>query len=61
MNNIYRIIKDNKNLDSLVESDDEEEFENENEDRYVDLSKEYQFACTFNYKFKRWCPLRMIQ
>ena len=60
MNNIYRIIKENKNLDSLEESDDEDEFENENEDRYVDLSKELQFICTYNYKFKRWCPVRMI-
>lgn len=60
MNNLYRIIKENKNLDSLEESDDEEEFENEKEDRYVDLNKELKFVCQFNYKFKRWCPVRMI-
>ena len=28
MNNLFRFIKENNNLDALEESDDEEEFEN---------------------------------
>ena len=37
MNNIFRDIKENGNLDTLEESDDEEEFENISEDKYVNL------------------------
>ena len=39
MNKLFRNIKENKNLDALEESDDEEEFEDTSEDKYVDLSK----------------------
>ena len=35
MNNIFRNIKENTNLDALEESDDEEEFENISLDKYV--------------------------
>ena len=40
MNSIFRTIKENENLDLLEESDDEEEFENINLDKFVDLEKE---------------------
>jgi hypothetical protein len=59
MNNLFRIIKENNNLDALEESDDEEEFQNENTDRFVHLSKSYKMVCAFNYKFKKWYPLRI--
>jgi hypothetical protein len=39
MNKLFRKIKENDRLDALEESDDEEEFENENEDRFVYLDK----------------------
>ena len=35
MNSLFRTIKENENLDSLEESDDEEEFENSNVDKFV--------------------------
>ena len=57
MNNIFRIIKENKNLDYLEESDDEEEFENINLDKYVDLNKKYIMKCEYNFNFKKWIPL----
>ena len=59
MNKLFRNIKENINLDKLEESDDEEEFENEKEDRHVNLLKSYNMICSFNYKFKKWVPLRI--
>tara|TARA_Y100000389_G_C17390990_1_gene479857 strand:+ start:86 stop:1021 length:936 start_codon:yes stop_codon:yes gene_type:complete len=56
LNDKFRIIKENSNLDLLEESDDEEEFENINEDKYVYLDKYYNFKCYFHNKIKRWVP-----
>ena len=39
MNSIFRKIKENKNLDKLEESDDDEEFEDISEDKFVNLIK----------------------
>mgnify|MGYP003328747202 CR=1 FL=1 len=36
MNNIFRKIKENKNLDYIEESDDEDDFQNIDIDKYVD-------------------------
>ena len=47
MNDIFRDIKENRNLDFLEESDDDEEFENIAEDKYVDLTKEIKFKCVY--------------
>jgi hypothetical protein len=58
MNTLFRNIKENKNLDALEESDDEEEFENEREDRFVYLDKTFKMLCVYNYKFKKWTPLK---
>jgi hypothetical protein len=60
MNNYYRNIKENINLDYLEESDDEVEFENINIDKYVDLNKEYIFECLYNSKFKKWVPIKKV-
>ncbi len=59
MNKLFRNIKENNNLDALEESDDDEEFENEKEDRFVYLDREFNMVCSFNYKFKKWTPLRI--
>ena len=61
MNSIFRKIKKNKNLDYIEESDDEEEFQNMNEDKYVDLNKKVQIECVFHYKFKRWIPKKVVK
>jgi len=59
MNKLFRIIKENDNLDALEESDDEEEFENENIDKFVRLDKSYKMVCRFNHKFKKWVPINL--
>jgi hypothetical protein len=59
MNNLFRNIKENQNLDALEESDDEEEFQDDRIDKYVYLDRELNMACTYNHKFKKWEPLRV--
>ena len=59
MNKLFRNIKENDNLDFLEESDSEDEFENEKEDRFVYLDREFNMVCSYNYKFKKWIPLKL--
>lgn len=60
MNNLFRNIKENKNLDLLEESDDEEDFENISDDKYVDLNKSCYMKCIYNKKFRKWEPIQVI-
>jgi len=60
MNTLFRNIKENSNLDSLEESDEEEEFENIQIDKFVDLNKIIKMRCIFNYKFKKWVPVSIV-
>jgi len=59
MNKLFRNIKENQNLDALEESDDEEEFQNENIDKFVNLDCVINMVCFYNYKFKKWEPIRV--
>jgi len=59
MNSLFRNIKENKNLDLLEESDSDSDFENINEDKYVDLKKYINIKCKFNNKFKKWIPMEI--
>lgn len=60
MNKLFRKIKENDDLDKLEESDDEEEFENPNIDKFVYLDKLYKFECQFNKRFKKWVPHKLV-
>lgn len=59
MNNLFRNIKENSNLDFIEESDDEEEFQDNREDKYVYLDRSFNMVCEYNNKFKRWVPLSL--
>ena len=59
LNNKFRIIKENTNLDLLEESDDEDEFENIDEDKFVYLDRYYNFRCYYHLKSKRWIPFEL--
>ncbi len=61
MNNLFRSIKENKNLDLLEESDEEEEFENTNEDKFVNLKKIVYMKCIYNKKFRKWYPVEVVR
>ena len=56
LNTLFRNIKENANLDALEESDDEDEFESEEIDKFVCLDKKYKMICEYNRKFKMWIP-----
>jgi hypothetical protein len=57
LNNYFRNIKENRNLDLLEESDDEEEFENINLDKFVDLDKSMVFECKYSEHYEMWVPV----
>jgi len=59
MNKLFRTIKENDNLDYLEESDNEDEFENENNNKFVNLKQSYNMCCSYNYKFKKWTPIQL--
>ena len=60
MNSIFRKIRENRNLDYIEESDDEDDFENTDETKYVDLEKVANIECVFHSKFKKWTPVRIV-
>lgn len=60
MNNEFRNIKENRNLDLLEMSDSEDDFENINQDKYVDLNKIIYMKCIYNKNFKKWIPLEKV-
>jgi hypothetical protein len=61
MNRLFRKIKENQNLDALEESDDEEEFQSEKEDKFVFLDKAVKMTCVYNAKFKKWSPVSVAK
>jgi hypothetical protein len=61
MNGLFRNIRENKNLDAIEESDDEEDFQDSRIDKYVDLKKTVSIECNFNQKFKKWTPIRTMK
>ena len=56
LNDKFRIIKENVNLDLLEESDDEEDFQNVNDDKYVHTDRYYNYKCYYHKKMKCWVP-----
>ena len=59
MNEIFRKIKENVNLDALEESDSEDEFENVNQDKFVNINITKIMECSFNKTHKKWVPLKI--
>lgn len=59
LNSIFRNIRENKNLDYIEESDDEDDFENIQHDKYVDLKKKIRMECVYNRKFRKWTPIKI--
>lgn len=57
MNSHFRCIPENDCLDKVEESDDEEDFENIDENKYMQGKKRLLMECVFNRKFKKWVPL----
>lgn len=60
MNKQFRNIKENINIDYIEESDDEDDFQNIDVDKNVNLTKIINIECFFNFKFKKWTPIKII-
>lgn len=58
LNSLFRKIKENIDLDALEESDEEQEFENINDDKYI-KNKSFVMDCKYIKKFKKWEPFRL--
>ena len=59
MNKLFRNIKENDNLDAIEESDDEDDFQDNREDKHVYLDRSFKINCEYNSKFKRWVPVSL--
>ena len=60
MNGLFRKIRENDNLDYLEESEDEDDFEDIREDKFVNLEKRVNMICVFNTKYHKWTPIRAV-
>ena len=58
MNKLFRNIKENTNIDLIEESDEESDFENSCDSKYL-LNKTYLMKCNYNKKFKKWLPIKL--
>ena len=61
MNEIFRNIRENKNIDYIEVSEDEEDFENITFDKHVNIHKSVPFECIYSRKFKKWIPVSKIK
>ena len=61
MNGLFRNIKENSNLDLLEESDSEDEFENTDISKFVNLEKSHIIECIYNKKLKKWIPKNLAK
>ena len=59
MNNVFRNIKENKDLDKIEESDSEEEFEDISLDKYI-IKKEAKILCEYNQTLRGWVPIKEL-
>jgi len=60
MNQLFRNIKENQNLDTIEESDSEEEFEDTNELKYM-LQAAHRMKCQYLPQFNKWTPVCVSQ
>lgn len=58
MNRLFRHIKENDNLDALEESDEEEEFQDISDEKFMKKNTIIKMDCKYNHKTKRYIPLR---
>ena len=61
LNNLFRKIKENNNLDLLEESDDEDIFENIEDDKYIMNKNFIPMLCFYEKKFKKWIPIKKLK
>jgi hypothetical protein len=60
MNSLFRNIKENADLDAIEDSDDEDDFQNIDEDKHVNLERVLLMECMFHTKWKKWVPVKVV-
>ena len=60
LNGLFRNIKENSNLDALEESDDEDEFEDISEDRFLVAKEGFPMEVKYSVRFKGWIPIKRV-
>ena len=61
MNSVFRRVRENDRLDTIEESDDETEFQNNEPNKHVNAEKVARITCSFNHRFKRWVPIKLAK
>jgi len=59
MNSLFRNIRENRNLDYIEESEDEDDFQETSKGKYVNLDLVIKMRCVYNTKFKKWEPAKI--
>ena len=59
--NYNQFLNEPDRLGNFIESDSEDEFENIDENKYLDTNKKITMRCRFNTKFKKWEPIEMVE
>ena len=57
MNKLFRCIRENDNIDLIEESEDEDDFEDTRNNKFL-LNTTYSIRCMFNNKYKKWEPIK---
>ena len=60
LNKVFRNIPENENLDYLEESEDDEDFENIDPTKHVNLNDIKRFKCVYNNEFQQWKPIEIV-
>lgn len=59
MNKLFRFIRENEKIDYIEESEDEEEFENIDDCKYLKNNVRLKMFCSYNQKFRKWVPVSL--
>jgi hypothetical protein len=57
MNRLFRRVRENTCLDHIEDSEDEDDFESDRIDQFVNLDKNIHMVCELHPRFKKWMPL----
>jgi hypothetical protein len=60
LNQLFRNIRENQNIDAIEESDDETEFENEQTHKHTYLEKILLMECYFDKRLGKWIPEKVV-
>ena len=57
LNSIFRNYKENSNLDTMEESDSDDDFEDMSDDKYSRVGEERSISCMYNNELSGWVGL----